>query len=403
MISDVVIRYFKREGIPFSVERETIEKESRDMTHMSPFLSKFSEMIADIVTYPRSEEDVLKIVEICIDEHIPIIPRGGGMNNIGGLVPLKGGIIVDTRGLNKFILTRKEVIGEPGTKYFERGKFNFAPRIYPSSFEDGVTIGGHIEGGCCGIGSFKYGWVWDQITELRIVDPTGKIRILRGGDVKIASHAEGTTGIITRVRLLRENEEYVPHVIEDYSFEKLLKEVEKAFDEGRDFYHVTLRSPQASNITNVMPTDKWQLFIAHSKEEKVEGIDGKEIWDKKHVFYGGVTKAYWRKIGSVYYMIKDIDVSLAGDVISRLPKDVITQVEFIAGRVAHIFILTDTESKYKKIKEEMKKLEGKIFELHDLRINSRLDSYHLQRIVQFKRKYDKEDLFNPGKVEFIKP
>ncbi|MFP3203322.1 MAG: FAD-binding oxidoreductase [Sulfolobus sp.] len=393
-----MIDFLRKEGIPYSNDIDVIKVESTDMTFMSPFLSPYINKRADVVAFPRSEEEVIKIVEKAIEEHIPIVPRGGGMNNIGGVVPLRGGIIIDLKFMNKIErVNEEEVTAYAGAKYYDKGKFNFNPRVYPSSFDKGVTVGGHVAGGCCGIGSFKYGYVWDQLAEVRMVNPRGKIVELKGGDVKIAAHAEGTTGIITRVKLLTEKEDYQFKVIEgDLNY--LVKLVSNFFDEGTDVYHLTLRSPEASEITGVMKSKKWQLFIAHSKEEKINGIDGLELWEKKQVFYGGLTLSFLDKMGRAEYLIKDTDVEFIPEIVRELKGLAVIQGEFILGRIAHIFVVSG--SNYNKIKEIVSKYPGSIFELHDFRVNTRLSKDHVERIVRWKKAYDKEDLFNPGKVEF---
>ncbi|MFP3202711.1 MAG: FAD-binding oxidoreductase [Sulfolobus sp.] len=390
--------FLKKEGIVYSDDEEVIRKESMDMSFMSIFLLPYINKRSDIVVYPKSEEEVIKVVEKAIEEHIPIVPRGGGMNNIGGVIPLKGGIILDMRLMNKITIEDETVIAEAGAKYYDNGKFNFNPRVYPSSFDRGVTVGGHISGGCCGIGSFKYGYVWDQVVEVRMVNPRGKVVTLRGGDVKISAHAEGTTGIITRVKLLTETNNYEFKVIEgDLNY--LIKLVSRFFDEGVDIYHLTLRSPEATEITGVMKSDKWQLFIAHSKEERIEEgtKDGLELWNNKQVFYGGLTLSFLTKRGKAEYLIKDTEVEVVPKIVKELKGLAVIQVEFILGRIAHLFVVSD--SNYFKIREIVSKYPGRIFELHDFRLNTRLDKDHVERIVRWKRIYDKEDLFNPGKVE----
>ena len=127
--------FLKKEGIVYSDDEEVIRKESMDMSFMSIFLLPYINKKSDIVVYPKSEEEVIKVVEKAIEEHIPIVPRGGGMNNIGGVIPLKGGIILDMRLMNKITIEDETVIAEAGAKYYDNGKFNFNPRVYPSSFD----------------------------------------------------------------------------------------------------------------------------------------------------------------------------------------------------------------------------------------------------------------------------
>ena len=75
----------------------------------------------------------------------------------------------------------------------------------------------------------------------------------------------------------------------------------------------------------------------------------------------------------------------------------IADVEFDVGKVAHPFILTTDKEAYKNVENF---LGGTNFDLNSIYINSRLKPEHLHKILIYKKAYDKEDLFNPGKVKF---
>jgi len=57
----------------------------------------------DFAVLPETTSDVRKIVVIAAEHRIPIIPKGGGSNLVGMLVPLTGGILVDTIKMNKIL------------------------------------------------------------------------------------------------------------------------------------------------------------------------------------------------------------------------------------------------------------------------------------------------------------
>lgn len=83
---------------------------SQDMTEHEP--SK-----PDFIVMPDGVEEVQKILRLANREKIPVIPFTGGAN-IGGLtIPLKGGMILDFRRMNRVIEVNEEdryIIVEPG-------------------------------------------------------------------------------------------------------------------------------------------------------------------------------------------------------------------------------------------------------------------------------------------------
>ena len=57
----------------------------------------------DFVVMPDSTEEVQEIVKIANQERIPIIPMGGGLTLSGLIIPVKGGIVLDMKRMNRII------------------------------------------------------------------------------------------------------------------------------------------------------------------------------------------------------------------------------------------------------------------------------------------------------------
>lgn len=57
----------------------------------------------DFIAMPCSVEEIRKIVELANIEKIPIIPMGGGLTLSGLVIPIKGGIVMDLKRMNKII------------------------------------------------------------------------------------------------------------------------------------------------------------------------------------------------------------------------------------------------------------------------------------------------------------
>jgi glycolate oxidase len=63
----------------------------------------------EYVVAPRTTEEMQKIVLLANRGKIPIVPMGGGMSLAGLTIPLKGGIVVDTKRMRSIVeLNRQE-------------------------------------------------------------------------------------------------------------------------------------------------------------------------------------------------------------------------------------------------------------------------------------------------------
>ncbi|MHA1372454.1 MAG: FAD-binding oxidoreductase, partial [Promethearchaeota archaeon] len=60
-----------------------------------------NEGLPDIVVRPSSTDEISRIVSICHQNKIPIIPRGAGTGATGGAVPISGGLVLDLKRMNK--------------------------------------------------------------------------------------------------------------------------------------------------------------------------------------------------------------------------------------------------------------------------------------------------------------
>src|SRR5688572_19959671 len=57
----------------------------------------------DYIIHPGSAEEIAEILLIANKYRIPVVPWGGGSGTQGGALPLFGGILVDTKRLDKII------------------------------------------------------------------------------------------------------------------------------------------------------------------------------------------------------------------------------------------------------------------------------------------------------------
>ena len=59
------------------------------------------EGVPDAVIFPETTEQIQKIVKLCNQEKIPIVPRGAGTSVTGAIVADQGGIVMDMSKMNK--------------------------------------------------------------------------------------------------------------------------------------------------------------------------------------------------------------------------------------------------------------------------------------------------------------
>ncbi len=171
--------------------------------------------LAKYVVFPENEEELKELIKRARKEKIPLIPYGGGSGVCGSLVPLKGGIIVDLKKMDRILsldpidLTvevEPGVIGEVLERYLNRQGFtlgHFPSSIYCS------TVGGWLATRASGQLSTQYGSIEDLVLDFRILLGNGEIltltkapRLAEGISLKeIFLGSEGTLGIFTRITL----------------------------------------------------------------------------------------------------------------------------------------------------------------------------------------------------------
>lgn len=170
----------------------------------------------DAAVWPESTEQVLAIVKFANENKIPVTPRGAGTSLSGGVVPIKGGVIIDLSKMNKILEVSIEnryarvqagVVCDDLNRELARHGFTFPPDPASSSV---ATIGGNVATNAGGIKGAKYGTTRDYVLGLQVVLPTGELmrtgsytmKCVSGYDLaKLFIGAEGTLGVITEVTL----------------------------------------------------------------------------------------------------------------------------------------------------------------------------------------------------------
>jgi len=157
------------------------------------------------VVQPISEQEVGELARWAASEGVPLVPRGKSTSGYGGVLPVRGGIVVDFVRLASVLSIQPDRVtvqaGISWKKLDERLRQQGLTRcLYPSSYPSS-TVGGWLAQGGAGFGSWKYGWFAENVLSARAVLGDGRVRDFAGKELELLSEAEGITGLITQVTL----------------------------------------------------------------------------------------------------------------------------------------------------------------------------------------------------------
>ncbi len=173
------------------------------------------EKMPDVLVRVHTTEEISQIMKLAYDRNIPVTVRGSGTGLVGAAVAVKGGILLETTGMNKIIELDRDnltVTVQPGVLLMELAAFaEENDFLYPPDpGEKSATIGGNISTNAGGMRAVKYGVTRDYVRELTVVMPNGEIMKLGGKVAKNSSGyslkdlvigSEGTLAIITEAVL----------------------------------------------------------------------------------------------------------------------------------------------------------------------------------------------------------
>ena len=187
-----------------------VKKRSRDFFWYSPVLNaQLKRSFGDLVAQPKTKQELAHCLSVAYRHGTPVVLRGGGTGNYGQSVPLHGGLIIETLGLNRIIEIGSDYVRvEAGALMADINKAlqdqGREMTMFPST-QDIATIGGFVAGGSAGIGSVANGPLREpgNIREIRAlsVEADPQEHVFQGEDVLRIHHAWGLNGVITEVTL----------------------------------------------------------------------------------------------------------------------------------------------------------------------------------------------------------
>ena len=170
----------------------------------------------EVVVKPRTAKEISLIMQLAVQEKVPVTPRGAGSGLSGGAVPLYGGILLSLERMNSILeidMGNLMVVVEPGVITNELNRSLAAEGLfyagYPLSLEN-CFIGGNVAENAGGARAIKYGVTGRYVHGLEVVLPDGRIMELGGKRLKdvtgydllqLLVGSEGTLGIFTRITL----------------------------------------------------------------------------------------------------------------------------------------------------------------------------------------------------------
>lgn len=133
------------------------------------------------VVVPEKQEEVIAVIRLCGELHVPFVARGSGTSLSGGSLPVPGGIVIALNRLNRILRldpVERIAVVEPGvinnhvTAAAQPYGLHYAPD--PSS-QSICTIGGNVAFNSGGAHCLKYGMTSNHVLGVKVVTAAGEI------------------------------------------------------------------------------------------------------------------------------------------------------------------------------------------------------------------------------------
>lgn len=190
-----------------STGSSVLAQHSRDESYHKPVLP-------DVVVFPESKEDIVKVVTYASAHQIPIVPFGTGTGLEGHVVPIKHGICIDLTRMNKILEVRPNdflVCVQPGVlKNQLNNELQRYGLFFPVDPGANASLGGMAATNASGTTTVRYGAMRDNVRSLEVVLPNGYV--IQTGTLAAKSSSgynltglmvgsEGTLGVISELWL----------------------------------------------------------------------------------------------------------------------------------------------------------------------------------------------------------
>jgi alkyldihydroxyacetonephosphate synthase len=172
----------------------------------------------DAVVHPRGHAEVRRVLELCAQASLAVVPFGGGTSVVGGVAPLRGEheavVALDMGRMGEVLALDREsatVTVQAGMRAPELERHLSARGLtlghFPQSFEY-VSLGGCAATRSAGQASTGYGAIEKMVLGLRFAAPSGEIELpavpatAAGPSLRqLLVGSEGTLGVISELSL----------------------------------------------------------------------------------------------------------------------------------------------------------------------------------------------------------
>ena len=437
----------------FSTSESTRANYARGEDTYDPVLSK-------AVVFPETNEEVSKVLRLCNEHKIPVVPFGTGTSLEGNVVGNEKGITICLEKMNKILSVNVEdfdcrvqacVTKEQLNDYLrEDGVF------FPIDPGANAAIGGMASTSASGTMAVKYGTMKTVISGLTVVLPNGDIVNTGSGTKKTSAGynltnlfigSEGTLGIITEVqlRLSPIPESIMSAVCHFPTLENAVQTAQQVIQYGVPIARIEMLNKDQMGISinysklkdiEAVPTLFFEFHGSEASnnenikivEEISKDNNGSSFkWAKDLEERNKLWKARW----DVYYSVKALinngrvystDVCLPISNITECVNYAEEQAKKFGLRAPmvghlgdgnfHVLLPFDPENKetYKKIREFNDLLINKALELkgtitgeHGVGLHKKeyllkehADNIPLMKLI--KRSIDQNNIMNPGKI-----